>query len=90
MPQVPEYIKKKRSKELSRITKEIQLENNSKWIGKIVEALVIERNNNRILARTKEYKNIILPNCNISLGEKIEVMIDDVTPFCLIGRITKR
>jgi MiaB-like tRNA modifying enzyme len=90
MPQVPEYIKKKRSKELSRITKEIQLENNSKWIGKIVEALVIERNNNRILARTKEYKNIILPNCNISLGEKIEVMIDDATPFCLIGRITKR
>jgi len=90
MPQIPEYIKKKRSKELSRITKEIQLENNSKWIGKIVEALVIERNNNRILARTKEYKNIILPNCNISLGEKIEVMIDDVTPFCLIGRITKR
>jgi MiaB-like tRNA modifying enzyme len=90
MPQVPEYIKKKRSKELSRITKEIQLENNSKWIGKIVEALVIERNNNRILARTKEYKNIILPNCNIPLGEKIEVMIDDITPFCLIGRITKR
>ncbi len=97
MPQIPEPIKKKRSKELSRITKEIQLEKNSKWIGKIIEALVIDKyGKNRILARTKEYKNIIISNnislsdCNIPLGEKIEVIIDDITPFYLIGKITKR
>ncbi|MCC6013965.1 MAG: tRNA (N(6)-L-threonylcarbamoyladenosine(37)-C(2))-methylthiotransferase [Candidatus Verstraetearchaeota archaeon] len=91
MPQISDYIKKKRSRELSRITKEIQLEKNIKWIGKIVEALTIEKEKNgEILARTKEYKNIIIPNCDIPLGKKIEVLIDDATPFYLIGKITKR
>ncbi|MEM2178152.1 MAG: tRNA (N(6)-L-threonylcarbamoyladenosine(37)-C(2))-methylthiotransferase [Candidatus Methanomethylicaceae archaeon] len=88
MPQISEEIKKKRSKILHEIIREIQLKKNEIWIGKEVKALVVDRYiKGGFIARTPEYKSIAIPNCNSSiLGKWIEVVIDDITPFYLIGR----
>jgi len=89
MPQIPEPIKKGRSEILHHIMREIQMEKNKAWVGKTVEATVVDfYSKGGMIARTDEYKTVAIPSCNASLlGERVEVEIEEATPFYLVGRI---
>lgn len=88
MPQLSEEIKKKRSKILHEIVREVQLKKNEAWIGKEARALVVDRYvKGGFIARTPEYKSIAIVDCDgLMLGKWIEVVVDGITPFYLIGR----
>lgn len=92
MPQVPESEKKKRSDVLHKLSREIQKEKNSAWVGRSLEANVVDFYlKGGMVARTDEYKTVVLPGCDPSfLGRRVEVSIEGATPFYLIGRITRR
>lgn len=92
MPQLSEEVKKKRSKILHEIVREVQLKKNEAWIGKEAKALVVDRYiRGGFIVRTPEYKSIAIANCdNSMLGKWIEVIVDDITPFYLIGRAIHR
>lgn len=91
LPQVSENIKKRRSRILNDIVKELQMKRNENWIGRQVEALIVDRYvKGGVIARTIEYKSIAIPNEPLSIiGRKFEVIIEDATPYYLIGKIIR-
>lgn len=90
LKQIAEPVKKRRSEVLTRLTSEIQMANNSQWIGRIVDATVVDvYRRGGMIARTDEYKTIAISECEPSmLGTRISVRVDSCTPFYLIGTIT--
>lgn len=90
MEQVPESIKKRRSEFLYQILREIQLEKNSAWIGRVVEATVVDfYSKGGMIARTDEYKTVAIPNCDRSLlGWRVKLLVEEATPHYLIGRLS--
>ncbi len=82
-------IKKRRSTELSRIVKEITLQNNEKWIDWVGMGLVAEiAPKGGYVIRNDWYKNIIVHD-SLHLGSFVKVRITDATPTYLVGKITK-
>lgn len=77
MKQHPGSLTKKRSRIISKVFKEIGLENNKKWIGWQGTALVSEKGKNRgdWTARNFAYKPIIVNSDDDLLGEEINVKI---------------
>ncbi|MBC7112807.1 MAG: tRNA (N(6)-L-threonylcarbamoyladenosine(37)-C(2))-methylthiotransferase [Candidatus Methanomethyliales bacterium] len=92
MPQVPDPIKKRRSEVLHRLVREIQMQKNEAWVGKTVEATVVDLYlRGGMIARTDEYKTVAIPGANRSLlGQRVELLVEGATPFYLIGRINRR
>lgn len=92
MRQVHEDVKKTRSDRLALLTEEIQLKNNSSWVGKMAEATVVgEYLRGGMIARTDEYKTVAIGRCPRSmLGSRVKVEIDSFTPYYLKGRIIRR
>jgi threonylcarbamoyladenosine tRNA methylthiotransferase CDKAL1 len=92
MRQVLEGVKKKRSQALTDLARRIQLEENSKWVGRVVNAVVVDAfKRSGVIARTDEYKTVALPGTNRSLiGSWLEVVVTSATPFFLLGEISHR
>jgi MiaB-like tRNA modifying enzyme len=90
--QVPEAIKKRRSEQLTQLAAEIQEERNGRWVGKVLEANVVDTyHHGGMLARTDEYKAIALDGCPHGLlGRRVLVSVDSCTPFYLKGSVTCR
>lgn len=80
---VPKKEKKKREEELNEILKKSALKNNKKMLGKIVDVLVLEKNN----GRTKDNKAIRFNSDKV--GEFIKVKIKKVSPWSLEGEVVK-
>lgn len=92
MRQIPEDVKKRRSAMLTDITRRLQLEKNSKWIGSSVSAMVVDcYTKGGMVARTDEYKTIAIKGLEKSmLGKRVEVTVESATPFYLVGSVNRR
>lgn len=84
---LPERIKKERSSKLTELFKEIAEKNNRKYIGRTEEVLVTEiGKNNALLARMSNYKQVVIKNSNLKLGDFARVKIKEAKTFYLVGR----
>lgn len=89
LSQVPERVKKQRSRVLSELALKVAYEINRRYIGKRKMAIVERKGKNEsFIARTEEFKPVVLSE-HANLGEEIEVLITDATPVNLVGRIIR-
>lgn len=84
---LPDRIKKERSRILTKIWFEILKEKNKKFLGKNFKALITEKRGEKFLARLNSYKAIILKEGK--LGNFVKVKIVGARPNYLIGKIWK-
>ncbi len=75
--------KKEREVALNKILKKTALENNKKYIGKIVQVLIDRKKENSWLGRTASYKEVATSSSKNLLGKFILVKITSVTPWHL-------
>ncbi len=86
--------KKRREKVLTEILKETALENNQKYVGKVVEVLVEKIDGDFIYGKTRSFKNVKIEIRNQELGIKegefIKVKIIKAKFWNLEGEINKK
>ncbi len=81
---VPHQEKTKRKYELNEILKKTALENNKKYIGKTVEALITgQKNKTAWVGKTKEYKTIYIESPKNLMGKFIKAEVIGATPWGL-------
>ena len=85
---MPDWIKKERSRILTKLCEEIGLENHRKFVGRVERVLVTKRGkrkgkNNTMLARTDAYRPVVLKEGG--LGEFYLVKVVDATFNYLVG-----
>ncbi|MBE8540612.1 tRNA (N(6)-L-threonylcarbamoyladenosine(37)-C(2))-methylthiotransferase [Geoglobus acetivorans] len=72
---IPDWIKKERSRKLTELTREIGLENNIKFIGKKERVLVTkEGKNGTLLSRTDSYRPVILDSGKIGEFKNVKIV----------------
>ncbi|RLI71218.1 threonylcarbamoyladenosine tRNA methylthiotransferase [Archaeoglobales archaeon] len=82
---MPDWIKKERSRKLTNLMREIGLENNKKFVGGKFKVLITKKGkNNTLLSRTNSYRAVVLDNGYI--GEFKNVLIEDFRFNYLVGR----
>ncbi len=84
---LPDRIKKERSRILTKLRFEICREKNKRYLGKVFKCLITEKRKNSFLARLNSYKVVILKKGRI--GEFVKVKIVGTKPNYLIGKIWK-
>ncbi len=86
MKGVPEPVKKKRSREASRVALEAAYRVNKGYVG-LVKEVVVDSISMRgdYVGRTIEYKPVVLKEKNLRLGDVVEVKITGATPLALEG-----
>ena len=92
MKQVPDPIKKERSKRLMKLYEEIGYKKNKEYIGKTLNAVVVEfsskNGSSSFTARPINYNSIVVPYTpSISLGARVKIRIESATFFDLRGKI---
>ncbi len=92
LPQVHELVKKRRSRELASVKREVQLSNNERWLGRSVEVFIFGASGGRAMAaRMDNYKPVLVTPCSRELfGKRIAVDVDSCTPFSLRASVTRR
>ena len=89
-PKIHSGVAKRRSSEVFRLVRSISLEHNMRYLGKKVDVFYIEKKENRIVGRTKNYRMVY---SDVENMEKIEpkvwmrTLISDVTWKALYGEI---
>lgn len=79
---------KSRSRLMTRLVEEVSLRNNSRWVGWVGEAKVIEEApKGGYLARNFAYKPILIIKGDLKLGGKYTIQIKDCRPGYLIGDV---
>lgn len=72
---LPDWVKKERSRALTRLTERIYDEENLRWIGRELPVLVTEqKKNGTVIARDATYQNIVIPK-ELPLGTHLRVKI---------------
>lgn len=72
---LPDWVKKERSRALTRLTERIYDEENLRWIGRELPVMVTEqKKNGSVVARDSTYQNIIIPE-EIPLGTRLRVTV---------------
>ena len=89
MPQVPDPVKKERSRRLARVIERIGLERNARYIGRVFEAPVAGRpfRDESLTARLHNYTPIVIPAGAARPGEWVRVKIEDATFYDLRGAV---
>ncbi|ADC65022.1 MiaB-like tRNA modifying enzyme [Ferroglobus placidus DSM 10642] len=83
---IPDWIKKERSRKLTKICEEIGLENNLKFVGKKLRVLVTKRGKNEtLLARADSYRPVVLEEGTI--GEFYRAKVVDAKFNYLVGEL---
>jgi MiaB-like tRNA modifying enzyme len=81
---MPDWIKKERSRILTRLCEEIGLENHRKFVGRVERVLVTKKGkNNTMLARTNSYRPVVLKEGEV--GRFYVVKVVDATFNYLVG-----
>jgi MiaB-like tRNA modifying enzyme len=81
---MPDRLKKERSRALTRLHRRISLEENRKYLGREMRVLVTEEGKgSTVLARTDAYRQVVTSNG--VLGEFKSVKIRDATPTYLVA-----
>ncbi len=72
---IPDWIKKERSRKLTELTKRVGLENNMKFVGRNVRVLITKHGKNgTLLSRMDSYRPVIIDKGEI--GDFVRVKID--------------
>ncbi|MDM7274531.1 MAG: tRNA (N(6)-L-threonylcarbamoyladenosine(37)-C(2))-methylthiotransferase [Thermoprotei archaeon] len=89
MPQIPDWVKKERSKKLGKIVEEIGYKIMSKYRGKTLEVLVTEEGFRKgsLTGRTYNYIPVVLEHEENILGSKALVAVKENTFFDLRGEL---
>ena len=83
---IPDWIKKERSRRLTKICEEIGLENNLRFVGKKMRVLVTKRGKNEtLLARADSYRPVVLEEGRI--GEFYKAKVVDAKFNYLVGEL---
>ncbi len=84
MPQIPDPIKKARSKILEKIIEDIGLSINKEYIGSRAKAIIVEKGfrPGSVVARLYNYKPVVIKE-ELPLGKWVEVEIEQATFFDL-------
>jgi tRNA A37 methylthiotransferase MiaB len=86
MQQLPGEIKKKRSREMTKLYHNLALKTNKKLIGRKFKVLVDEiGKKGGFVARNESYKPVILKNSKLMLGDSLNVKIISATKNYLLG-----
>ena len=84
MKDIPDWVKKERSRKLTEISREIGLKNNEKFVGRKMRVLVTKRGKNKtFLSRADSYRPVIVNSSQI--GEFKVVRIGKATFNYLVG-----
>ena len=86
MPQIDMSEIKRRSKKLFELVNETSFSNNEKWIGWEGLVLFDEISDGQIKGRNYAYKPIFVKE-PVTIGQKNQVRIVDVTNHSLIGEV---
>jgi len=82
---MPDRIKKDRSREMTRIWLEIAERRNRRYLGKVLHALVTECGRGKTMkARSANYAGIVIPGA-LDLGRWCQIKIMEATPYYLSG-----
>ncbi len=82
---IPHHEKQRRHKRLTEILKQTALENNKKYLGKTVNALIIESKDKFLIGKTDTYKTIKITGHKKLTGNFIKAKIENVSPWGLKG-----
>lgn len=85
--QIEEKIKAERATLLRRLSAEKNLSFRMLFEGKVMEAIVVEKENGRAKVLTSNYLKVFVPYCSESEGEKVRVKISQVRPSATLGQI---
>ncbi len=88
LTQVPEAEKKRRSSILASIVENIGLKKNSEFLGKTIEAIILDEGFKRqsLIARASNYRPVVISKeYNRLLGKRAPILITDYTFFDLRG-----
>jgi len=84
---MPDRIKKERSREMTRLWMEIAARRNERYVGEVLPVLVTERGRDSTMkARAKNYQGIVVKG-NPNLGSFIDVLVTASNPFFLSGQL---
>ncbi len=84
LPQLDGMTVKRRSNTLHRTIKEVQLENNKRWIGWTGEVLIDDEVKGAMVGRNFAYKPIVVKG-RLPLGRVLKVQVKNASPSCLVG-----
>jgi len=88
--QVPSWVSKERSREMTKLRFEIASEHYSKFVGDAVPALVAENGKpGTMVVRTIEYAPVAVPSNGIRLGDMVTVEITESTATHLLGKVVQ-
>ncbi len=83
--------KERRDKVLTEVLKKTALENNKKYIGKMVEVLPEYERKDWLIGKTREYKTIKFKPVNKKLiGKFVKVKVTNAIPWGLKGKLVKK
>lgn len=86
---MPDRIKKDRSRVLTRLWLDIAARRNMQYEGRILEARITERGRDGTMkARAENYLGIVI-KCQPRLGSTIKVLVEESNAFYVSGRIVK-
>ncbi len=75
MKDIPDWIKKERSRKLTELSKEIGLRNNIKFIGRVENVLITKYGKNgTFLSRTNSYRPVIIDKGSIGEFRKVKIV----------------
>ena len=95
--QIPEEVKKERLKEINQLVEKTSKKRNERYLNNI-ESVLIEglnpKNNSQLMGRTRTNRLTFVEipqhiELNYSLGDEINVKINEVRSFSLSGKICK-
>lgn len=89
MPQIPDSVKKRRSRILMRHIEEIGHEINSRYLGEVVEGYAVEKafRNGYMVIRLDNYTPVIVPYEESLLGRRLRARVFHATFFDLRGQV---
>jgi MiaB/RimO family radical SAM methylthiotransferase len=84
---MPDRIKKDRSRELTRVWLEIAAERNQRYVGEVLEARITERGRDGTMkARAENYLGLVVKGCP-KPRSSIKVLVTECNPFYVSGRV---
>lgn len=87
-PQVDERIKKKRSEELRKLSREKNLAFKKNFLSQTLPAIVVKKNGLQIETLTSNYLKVILDkNVDVTLRQLIKVRISEISPYAVKGEV---
>lgn len=93
LPQVPEPVKKERSRRLMEVYARIGLEYNRGYVGRLLTAVVVEEGvlgRDSLTARLDNYNSVVIGRKEgVGLGSRVRVRIVDATFFDLRGEVVE-